>query len=71
MVKKKPASLKWNLLVSVFWKDKDAVFQRYPKLYLVMLLDLVMCEKYPGGVSFEGMKVSCRAAKTWHNEESI
>lgn len=53
MVKKKPASLKWNLLVSVFWKDKDAVFQRYPKLYLVMLLDLVMCEKYPGGVSFK------------------
>ena len=63
-MKKKPASLRWNLLVSVFWMDKDAV-------YLVMLLDLVMCEKYPGGVSFEGMKVSCRAAKTWHNEESI
>ena len=63
-MKKNPASLRWNLLVSVFWMDKDAV-------YLVMLLDLVMCEKYPGGVSFEGMKVSCRAAKTWHNEESI
>ena len=70
-MKKKPASLKWNLLVSVFWKDKDAVFQRYPKLYLVMLLDLVMCENNPGGLSFEGMKGSCRAAKTWHNEESI
>ena len=52
-MKKKPASLMWNLLVSVFWKDKDAVFQRYPKLYLVMLLDLVMCENYPGGVSFK------------------
>ena len=45
-MKKKPASLKWNLLVSVFWMDKDAV-------YLVMLLDLVMCENYPGGVSFK------------------
>lgn len=52
-MKKKPASLKWNLLVSVFWKDKDAVFQRCPKLYLVMLLDLVMCENYPGSLSFE------------------
>ena len=71
VMKKKPASLKWNLLVSVFWKDKDAVFQRCPKLYLVMLLDLVMCENNPGGLSFEGMKVSCRAAKTWRNEESI
>ena len=52
-MKKKPASLKWNLLVSVFWTDKDAVFQRYLKLYLVMLLDLVMCENYPGGISFK------------------
>lgn len=54
-----------------FLEGKDAVFQRCPKLYLVMLLDLVMCENYPGGVSFEGMKVSCRVAKTWRNEESI
>ena len=29
-----------------FLEGKDAVFQRCPKLYLVVFLDLVMCDKY-------------------------
>jgi hypothetical protein len=38
------------------------------KLYLVMCLDLVMCESYPGGTGFEGMKGSHRAAEARHCE---
>jgi hypothetical protein len=28
------------------------------KVYLMLQLDLVMCENHPGGTGFEGMKVS-------------
>jgi hypothetical protein len=28
VIKKRPASLRWHLLGSVFWKHKEAVFQR-------------------------------------------
>ena len=27
-----------------------------------------MCKSHPGGIGFEGMKVSCRAAEAWHCE---
>ena len=27
-----------------------------------------MCKSHPGGIGFEGMKVSLRAAKAWHCE---
>ena len=29
-----------------------------------------MCKSHPGGIGFEGMKVSLRAAKAWHCESS-
>ena len=29
-----------------------------------------MCKSHPGGIGFEGMKVSCRAAEAWHCERS-
>jgi hypothetical protein len=44
------------------------VFQRQPKLYFVLWLDLVMFKSHPGGIGFEGMKGSCRTAEAWHCE---
>ena len=44
------------------------MFQRWPRLYLVLWLDLVICKGYPGGTGFEGMKMSCRAAEARHYE---
>jgi hypothetical protein len=52
----------------VFSESIEAVFQRYPRLYLVLQWDLVMCKSHPGGTGFEGMKGSCRAAEARHCE---
>jgi hypothetical protein len=48
---------------SVSWEHRKAVFQSQPQLYLVLQLDLVMCNSHPGGTGFEGMKGSWRAAE--------
>jgi len=38
MIKERPAaSLRWNLLGSIFWEHKEAVFQRLPRLYWKIL----------------------------------
>ena len=50
-----------------FLSDKEVVFQRSPRLDLVVLLVLVMCKNHPGGTGFECMKLSCRAGEAWHH----
>ena len=37
-------------------------------MYLMQQQDLVMFKSHPGGIGFEGMKVSRRAAEAWHCE---
>ena len=32
------------ILEIVFWEHEEAVFQRYPRLYLMLWLNLVMCK---------------------------
>ena len=58
----------------MFWDEfseiTEAVFQRQPKLYLVLWLDLVMYKSHLCGTGFEGMKGSCRAAEAQHSERS-
>ena len=42
-----------------------------PEIAKVVLLhqrDLIICKGHPGGIGFEGMKGSCRAAEAWHCE---
>lgn len=34
----------------------------------MLQLDLVMCKNHPGGIGFEGMKGTSRAADAWHSE---
>ena len=34
----------------------------------MLQLNLVMCKSHPGGIGFEGMKGSCRAAEARHCE---
>ena len=50
-----------------FLSEKESVFQRSSILDLVVQLDLVMCKNHPGDIYFECMKLSCRAAETWHH----
>jgi len=56
----------WNLLGSVFWEQKEAVFQRKPRLYLMLWLDLIVCKSHPHFTGFKGMKESWRAAEAGH-----
>ena len=46
----------------------EVVFQRQPKLYLVLAVKLGSVKSHPGGPGFEGMKGSWRAAEAWHCE---
>jgi hypothetical protein len=36
----------------------------------VLQLDLATCKNHPGGIGFEGMKVSQRTTEVWHCERS-
>ena len=58
VIKKRPASLRWNLPGSISWEHKEAVSQRQPRLYLMLQRDLVMCKSHPGGTGFEGIESS-------------
>ena len=51
-----------------FLTAQKAVLQRWPKLYLVLQPDLVMCKSHPGGTGFEGMKESWRATEAPYYE---
>ena len=65
---KRPTSLRSNLLASIFWEHKEVVVQIYPRLYLMLQLNLVMCKSHPDSTGFEGMKESWRATEGWHCE---
>jgi hypothetical protein len=39
------------------------MFQRLPRLCLVLQLDLAMCKNHSGGIGFEGMKGSWKTAE--------
>jgi hypothetical protein len=47
------------------------MFQRKPRLYVVLKQDLVICENLPGGTGFESMKGSWKAAEAWHCERPL
>ena len=44
------------------------MFQRQPRLSLMLQLDFLMCKVHLGGSGFVGMKGSWRAAKAWNFE---
>lgn len=66
LIKKRPASLRLNLLGSVSWEHKESEIQRESKLYLVLQLCLFMSKSHPGGTCFEGMKGLWKAAEAGH-----
>jgi hypothetical protein len=51
-----------------FWEHKEAVFQRLPRLYFTLWLDLVKCKTHTGCTGFEDMKRLWRGAEAWHCE---
>jgi hypothetical protein len=44
------------------------VFQRQPRLHLLLQLYLVISKSHPDDSGFEGMKGSSRTAEAWHCE---
>jgi hypothetical protein len=55
-------SPRWNFLGHVFREHKEVVFQRLPRLYLVLQQDLVICKNHPSDTGFEGMKGSWKSS---------
>jgi hypothetical protein len=48
---------------SVFWEQREAVFQRYPRFYLMLPVYQIICKSHPSGTGFEGMKASWKVAE--------